>query len=376
MDATVLIIIDALGYEITDYHGFDPKGLERCGRVKSVFGFSQAALTSIMTGAMPDEHRLWMMYSFDRSGSPFRWLRTMPAFVSTERRWLRKALNAQIQRMIGVSAYYNLYSVPSKVLSFLDIPARKQLFSPRSVPGCDTIIDRALDAGAHLFLRHYDTEEGQAFEELAGSLSENGKGLFILYSAGLDSTMHRYGINSEETGAHLRWYEERIGRLFSSGKDMRVFVLGDHGMCDVENTIDIKGIVDSSGLRMPDDYIPFYDSTMARFRVNTEKGRRDLEEILAGAGRGRLLDETELRRLGTWFEDGRYGDLIFAADPGTMIVPSFMGKTQIAGMHGYHPGASCMDSALYLSSGASPDNISLTDIAGMVFPDGSGNEQR
>ncbi|MBN2185762.1 MAG: alkaline phosphatase family protein [Candidatus Krumholzibacteriota bacterium] len=372
MSATVIIIIDALGYDITDHHGFGPAGLEKKGRVKSVFGFSQAALTSIMTGEMPEKHGLWMMYSFDQKDSPFRWLRPMPRFVSTERRWVRRAIDAQIAKAIGVSAYYNIYSVPSRVLSFLDIPARKQLFSPGSVPGCETMIDRGLKAGIPVFIRYYDTEERKAFEELSESLSENEEGLFILYTAGLDSTLHRFGTASVETREHLGWYQETIERILSLRKDTRFFLLGDHGMCDVTGTIDIKSRVEGLGLKIPDDYIPFYDSTMARFRVNSDKGKILLEQDLGAAGGGRLLDEKELRRLGVWFDDGRFGDMIFIADPGTMIIPGFMGDSPIAGMHGYHPDAQCMDSALYANSDTGSDNISLTDIADMVIPKDAG----
>ena len=53
---------------------------------------------------------------------------------------------------------------------------------------------------------------------------------------------------------------------------------------------------------------------------------------------GRILDEATLKRWGSWFPRGDYGDLFFLAQPGTLILPSDMGATPIAGMHGYDPG--------------------------------------
>jgi hypothetical protein len=53
--------------------------------------------------------------------------------------------------------------------------------------------------------------------------------------------------------------------------------------------------------------------------------------------RGRLLSEHELRALGCEFPGHEYGDAVLLANPGTLIVPSFMGASVIAAMHGYHP---------------------------------------
>ena len=86
---TVVILIDALGHSIARRHGFRPADLPVAARLRTVLGFSQAAIASILTGVMPDRHGLWMMYSFARNGSPFGWLRLVPRGVSAQRLWLR-----------------------------------------------------------------------------------------------------------------------------------------------------------------------------------------------------------------------------------------------------------------------------------------------
>ena len=60
----VVILIDALGFDLAERYGMHPRGLHTRVRLETVLGFSQAALTSIVTGLRPDEHGLWMMYSF------------------------------------------------------------------------------------------------------------------------------------------------------------------------------------------------------------------------------------------------------------------------------------------------------------------------
>jgi hypothetical protein len=42
-------------------------------------------------------------------------------------------------------------------------------------------------------------------------------------------------------------------------------------------------------------------------------------------------------REGVAFADARYGDDVFLLEPGALLVPSFMGHTPVAAMHGYDP---------------------------------------
>jgi hypothetical protein len=49
------------------------------------------------------------------------------------------------------------------------------------------------------------------------------------------------------------------------------------------------------------------------------------------------MPDDELKRLGTYFPDGAFGELIFLVKEGVLIVPSHMGERPIRAMHGYHP---------------------------------------
>lgn len=65
-----------------------------------------------------------------------------------------------------------------------------------------------------------------------------------------------------------------------------------------------------------------------------------MREALAAEPAGRWLDEAELRGAGAFFPGHDYGDDVFLLDPGVMLVPSFMGRSPLAAMHGYdatHP---------------------------------------
>ncbi|MBU8923161.1 MAG: alkaline phosphatase family protein [Bacteroidales bacterium] len=359
----VLIIIDALGYELVNKHAFRPEGLSDAVKLETVPGFSQSALTSIMTGSKPDKHKLWMMYSFSKESSPFRFIRSVPGMSDMSRLWGRRLLNWKLKHLDGVSAYYNLYDVPGTVLPYLDLPARKRLFAPGSVRGGKTILDYAFQTGMNVRVWDYETPEEKAFEELSVALKEDRSGFFLLYTAGLDAIMHTTGTGSTETLEKLGWYRERIERLLSEQQDLILAVMGDHGMCDVTHHIDLLPEIESAGLRIPDDYIPFFDSTMARFRINDVHAGDKIRAILSRCARGKILKEDELDRLGISFKDGRFGDIIFQLDAGIIIVPSFMGKTPVAAMHGYHPAEESMFSALFTNRDVEFYGSRITDVA-------------
>jgi hypothetical protein len=370
-DTTIVILIDALGWTLAERFGFNIPDVPYRARLRTVLGFSQAALASIFTGLEPDEHLLWMMYSFSRDQSPFGWLRLMPRSVSARRLWLRRLIRWHLRFAGGVRGYYSLYDVPREVLPHLDIPAKGDLFAPRGAGEASTIFDALDGEKAPFLVWDYRTAEDRAFAELEAAVLARKAAFYLLYTAGLDSDLHRYGTHDPRIQSHLAWYRDRIERVVSAARkagNARIIVLGDHGMCDVNTRIDIMQPVAALGLEIPRDYIPFYDSTMARFRICSDAAGERLRSLLGNQPSGRLLDSAEIARLGISFPDGRFGDLIFLADPGAIISPSYMGGADIAAMHGYHPDAVDMSSVLLSNADVPGANLSLCDVAGLMLP--------
>jgi hypothetical protein len=361
---TIIILIDALGFSLARRNGFQPAGLTERARLGTVLGFSQAAIASILTGVMPDRHGLWMMYSFARGRSPFAWLALVPRRVSARRLWLRRALRWHLAHVTGVKGYYSLYDVPREILPHLDIPARGDIFAPGGAGERRTIFDWLERERISRLVWDYRTDETRAFGELEESVRARRASFYFLYTAGLDSDLHRLGTTAPPIGEHLAWYAGRIGAIAAAaGPDARIFVLGDHGMCDVRGSIDLMKEVETLGLDIPRDYVPFYDSTMARFKINSARSRDSLAKLLGDRPSGRVIGSDEMRRLGASFPDGRFGDLVFLAEPGVIILPSYMGGEGVAAMHGYHPDVQEM-SSLMLSNEALPAaEMSLTDVA-------------
>ena len=129
---TIVILIDALGFSLAQRHGFQPSDLPSKARLRTVLGFSQAALASIFTGLKPEGHGLWMMYSFARRTAPRSpGSLSYPAGCRRGRLWLRRLIRWNLAHLSGCKGYYSLYDIPREVLANLDIPARGDMFVPR-----------------------------------------------------------------------------------------------------------------------------------------------------------------------------------------------------------------------------------------------------
>ena len=364
----VFIIIDALGYQLCRKYDFSPSGLPAVKKLRTVPGFSQSALTSIFTGCYPDEHGLWMMYSFSREQSPLKWLSILPDGVSAGRRWLRRLIDWKLRRADGIKSYYSLYSVPGKILSLIDFPARRNIFIPGNDDRPRSFLDELYSRGRKIFIRDYHTPEKDSFSHLKNAVGEGRFDFYLLYTAGLDAALHKHGTDSVEIENHLRWYRRELEEVLSAGGDMNMVVMGDHGMCDVTGWFDLMSRVEELDLRIPEDYIPFYDATMARFRIFSDHAGRELEKLLGEINEGYLLQESDRRELRIDFQDNIFGDIIYLMREGTIINPSYMGDSPVRGMHGFHPDAECMYSALFTDLERAEGIRSITDVAEVLLP--------
>ena len=161
--------------------------------------------------------------------------------------------------------------------------------------------------------------------------------MLFFYSPHLDAVMHRHGTRSEETRACLADFEQFTRECLEEAQkrydEVRVLVFGDHGMADVTSVHDLLTPLAALGARMPRDMLYFIDSTMARFWFFRDGWREKVLEVLAACGAGHILDDEECRRLGVFFDDRRYGEIVYLADPGKTLAPSFMGVTSPKAMH-------------------------------------------
>jgi hypothetical protein len=200
---------------------------------------------------------------------------------------------------------------------------------------------------------YHSHTDAQILESAPRRAAESDARVLFLYLSGLDHELHWHIHDPEHVRRAVDWYEAGLRRVWQAATrardDVRMFVFSDHGMTPIRWTCDLRRDVATLGLSVPDDYLPAYDSTMARFWVFSDRARRALTGLLAEHPCGHLLSPAELQRLGVWFEDGRYYHLLFLMKPGMLLCPSDMGSVRFAGMHGYHPSEPTADAVLLAS---------------------------
>ena len=335
---TVVILIDALGWEIVQRFEFCRRLLPRSAALETVLGYSSAAIPSLLSGKTPVEHGVWAMYKYDPKSSPFRFLRGLPRLPHALEWRLRVLVKRITDRRRMIDGYYDLYDVPLNILGYFDLPQRKDPYQPGALD-VETIFDRVEAAGVPYKVWTYRTAESSNFDELVQSIGGDQRLLF-LYTAELDALMHRVGVFHNDVKNKLNSYEQQVHRIVETaneqGQEIDVYLFSDHGMTDVRGGVDLMGEVERWGFERRRRFRAFYDSTMARFWCAADL-RAELVERLNGTGWGRVLGDDELEVAGCRFEDGSYGDIVFLLSPGRLIVPSYMGRETIAAMHGYDP---------------------------------------
>lgn len=335
---TIIVLIDALGWEIAERHGFCRELLPVSGPLDTILGYSSAAIPSLLSGTPPSVHGAWAMYKYAPETSPFKFLRRLPRLPHAVEWRLRAFTRWLTERRKTIRGYYDLYEIPLNVLGYFDVAHHGDPYVTGGF-GQETFFDRLARESVPFDVWTYRTPEGENFEALRRSISSPKRVLF-LYTAELDALMHRVGTRHAEVAARLESYEGRVKSLLeaasSAGRNSTLFLFSDHGMTDVAAVVDLKSAVKRWGYRLGRHFMAFYDSTMARFWCDPQIAD-DLIERLDATGWGRVIPRSEMESLGCRFPDDAYGEVIFLVSPGKLIVPSYMGSAPVAAMHGYHP---------------------------------------
>lgn len=364
---TIVLLLDALGWEIARRHDFCTGILPRSGPIGTVLGYSSAAIPSLLTGVPPAVHGSWAMWRLAPETSPFRLFRRIPKLPHALE-WRVRALAKRIIAKRGtIEGYYDLYEIPLDVLGYFDVARHGDPYAIGGT-GHESFFDRLCKENVPFRVWDYRTPEGENFEALERAIGSHERVLF-LYTAELDALMHRVGTTHAEVAKALEGYEKRVRGLLaaaeSAGRETSLFLFSDHGMTDVTEVIDLQRRVGEWGYRVGRRFMAFYDSTMARFWCG-EKDRDDVARKLAETGWGRVFTRDELDARGCAFPDNSYGDVIFLVTPGRLIVPSYMGREPLAAMHGYDPEDPSSAGCFFSTDGAHAMPRSILDLKNML----------
>jgi hypothetical protein len=349
---SIYVLVDALGWEVLRDRPFLDDLLAERRWLVTILGYSSGAIPTLLSGMTPGQHGHWNLFYRDPARSPFRWTRPLGRLPRplVENRVSRRLLKLAARRLSGYSGYFSLYDYPVAHLAQFDLTEKRDIYQPGGLD-CRSIFDDLAEAGIPYECYNYHGHTDAEILALAPERAARSDArVLFLYLSGLDHHLHFHVHEPDSVNATVAWYEAGLRRVWEAATrargDVRLFIFSDHGMTPIRWTHDLRRDVQTLGLSVPGDYLPAYDSTMARFWVWNERARATLTAFLDDHPCGTLLTPGELQRLGVWFETDRYYHLLFLMKPGGLICPSDMGTVRFAGMHGYHPSEPTADAVL------------------------------
>ncbi|HEV2178535.1 MAG TPA: alkaline phosphatase family protein [Terriglobia bacterium] len=353
----LFVLIDALGWKFLEGREFLSDTLPYRNPLRTVLGFSSGAIPTILTGLPPAQTGHWNLLYYDPKGSPFRWFSHFGFLprVILDHRVTRKILKETGRHFLGLGKNFDC-GVSPRLLPLFNWVERANIYERGGIGSTRSIFDDLEAEGiAYRVYSYHRWTDAEILARAARDLAQGAADFFFIYLSELDQLLHDQWAHPEPVDERLRWYAAHLQRLFEGARqrdpEATLAVFSDHGMTPVSERHDLVAEIKGLGLSMPEDYLAVYDSTMARFWFFSEHARKSIGECLRELPYGRILPDEELRGLGVFFPDHRYGEVVFLLNPGGLIANSdFNGPQWVpAGMHGYHPDDRYSD-AVFLSN--------------------------
>lgn len=369
---SIAMFVDACGWGVLESRPWFLEELEQRRSLESLFGYSSACVPAILTGRRPGDNDHWSCFYYAPATSPFRALRLLSPLPKRvfDRGRIRRWLSKGIALAYGFTGYFQVYALPFDQLPLFDYSEKKDIFRPGGINRGRSIFDDLADMGIAHHVSNWRRSEAENLAALEAEVDAGAIRFAFLYSADLDALLHDNGKESPKVDDKLRSYQERIRALLRRARshydEVRFALFSDHGMATVRTVVDLVPRIERTGLVFGSDYAAVYDSTMMRFWFLRPSAEAPIRAALPDDARGRWVPEEDLRRYGTYWPDGRFGQAIYALEPGVLLNPSHMGKVPLTGMHGYRPDHPDSNAALLASFAPASEPRAITDLYGLM----------
>jgi hypothetical protein len=363
-------LIDALGWEYLQERQFLSDLLPYRRPLKTVLGFSSGAIPTILTGVPPSKNGHWNLFYYDPQGSPFWWLKYfsfLPDAVLNHR-VTTKLLKELGRRVLGMGPLFDCCVSP-RLLRWFNWVEKRNIYECGGITGARSIFDQLDERQVpHRVYSYHNLTDAGILEQARKDIRSGEATFFFLYLSEMDMFLHMNCAKPAEIDNKIAWYDSQlrgvlnVARLIDPEATLTIF--SDHGMTPVHRHHDLMKEVEALSLEMPGDYLAVYDSTMARFWFFSDRARQAISECLKNSCCGRIVPEQELKDLGVFFADSRYGEMVFLLHPGWLLSRSdFNGPQWMpAGMHGYHPGDRFSDAIFLANEEPSAEVHTIADV--------------
>ncbi len=342
----VVILVDGLGWVLAERTGLLRDLLPQRAPIRSVLGYSSAAFPALLTGLPPARTGQWLL--FKRGGEPGS-LAGLARLAGVAERWprlepaLRRAAAGWAIHLRGWPAHFSTFAIPFPEMRHLAFADHVMGWAPAAINGTPTLFGHLRAAGITTHAFGYPTPDQRSLASAMRHIDAGHAGMYLLYLWQLDDTLHHCATDPLQMAGPLASYAAGLEQLYIRAQarfgNVPFAVISDHGMATVRGGVDVRSHLAAQPAFAAALPQAFYDSTMARFWLQSESDRAAVQEALSSVPHAQLLDESRLAAEGVLFRDGRFGELFLLMDEGWVINPSYYGAQLPAGMHGYDPDA-------------------------------------
>lgn len=377
-----IILIDALRHDYisAEHTPFLFAQKQNSIRADVIETFAFQTRPAYLAGLKPVESDICHLFEFNPESSPFKYLSkiawALKPFDSRILRSIIRRIARRVERKNGFQASADVMScahIPIELLKFFALSERRYTDAANAFGTHKSVFDLLREAGRKWAWIGYPRHYGSSKNILDRYYNSPGYDLYYLHFSELDWVGHRFGPNSSELKVALRELDSHLEQLLSTpiANGARACIFGDHGMVQVEGTLDLRSKVAALPFRLGTDFLYFLDSTQARFWFFNQEAKTAITKLLASLEVGHILAEPEREKLGINFSHRKYGDLIFMLDAPYVLHPSFFtanSEPAPKGMHGYLP--AMRDNAtqvMILGAGTRElATIEMTEIFGLI----------
>ena len=325
---TVAICIDALRYDFVNnsdspfLHNLSQEGIT--SKIEGSLSYEMAPMW--FAGLYPESSDKWFLYWKSPSTSPYRRI-PIPNFTSlTRHQKIRFAAQIMLNRIFK-SGYGCAPYIPLNMVKSFDFSERFAPWHTNYLPKA-TLFSIMREFGLQwLYIGTPGSNQrtNPIVENFRKSL--RSQDFIWLHFGETDSTEHQFGPMSSERRSALRAIDLGIKEIYDILKKKydvtNTIIFGDHGCIDVLNKVNILDYIKDIDACFDKSFTFFLDSTAARFWFDNKNVGKKIVQRLQDVKHGRFLTKDDLLENRCNFQHNKYGDLIWIADPGTIILPNY-----------------------------------------------------
>ncbi|MHA1539928.1 MAG: alkaline phosphatase family protein, partial [Alphaproteobacteria bacterium] len=306
---SLFLFIDAFGWEVLQKNKFFLNDLVvDQKKLKTILGYSSACDPSIISGLLPNQHMLWSSFYYDPDGCPYKWvkyLNILPDFIFRRGR-VRHYMSKLIKKVQGFTGYFQIYGVPFGILPLFNYAEQKRIWEKNGLPCGETIFDLMIKKQIPYYVHDSDVGDEVRLERLKNDISSQSIEFAYCSLGKLDALMHAVGTNDPKVSELMYWYDAHFREIIKLAQEnyeeVSWYVFTDHGMHDITEGYDLESDIKATGLKWNEDYVAFYDSTMARIWFLKDHAKPKITEVLTNHPKGQIINDDELREMGLYFE--------------------------------------------------------------------------